>query len=176
MKSPINLGCALWARGTGLWYCGLSLVSAAVDLQVHVFLILRYRYVIKSTTSSLGDSSLEASCDTCRSFMAGNRIELGPLGILLLEPSVHWNEVLLQLGQSANPLPMSASLIPKSPSHSCTESCLEKSQLTYVTKPQLCVIVHVQSTKGVDSVCTEMKVISCSLSSLTSKALTRVFE
>lgn len=136
------------SQGTGLWHCGLSLVSAAVDLQMHVFLILRYRCVITLTTSSLEASSLETSCDICRSFMAGNSIELGPLGIRLLEPSVHWNEVLLQLGQFANPLPMSASLIPKSPSHSCTESCLGKSQLTYVTKPQLCFIVHVQSTKG----------------------------
>lgn len=56
---------------------------------MHVFLILRGRYVIKSPPTSLGVSSLEASCDICRSFMAGNSIELGPVEILLLDPNMH---------------------------------------------------------------------------------------
>lgn len=92
-----------------------------MEEQVYVFMILRSRYVIKSTPSSLGASSLEASCDICRSFVAGNSVELGLVGILLLEPSMHRSKVLLQLGQFADSL-TSAFLIPKSSSHSCTQS------------------------------------------------------
>lgn len=59
---------------------GVSVVSESVEVPVHV-LIPSCRYVIKSTPSSPGASSLEVSCDTCRSFMAGNSTELDPVGI-----------------------------------------------------------------------------------------------
>ena len=67
----------------------VSNFTAAMKALVYVFMILRSRFVIKSTPSSLGISSLEVSCDICRSFMTGNSIELGPVGILLLEPNMH---------------------------------------------------------------------------------------
>lgn len=81
--------CALLSESSSQVLCrGVSVVSESVEVQVHVFLILSCRYVIKSTPSSLGASSLEVSCDTCRSFMAGNSTELDPVGILLLEPNM----------------------------------------------------------------------------------------
>lgn len=99
------------------------------------------------------------SCDVC-SFMAGNCIELGPVGILLSEPNIHGIKVLLQLGQFSTLFLMSASLIPKSPSHSCTQCCPGESRLTYVSEPQLCFIFPVQYAKGWSHYVQETKVLS----------------
>lgn len=92
--------------------------------------------------------------------MAGKSIELGPVGILLSEPSVHGIKVLLQLGQFSTLFLMSASLVPKSPSHSCTHCCPGESRLIYVSKPQLCFIFPVQYVKGWSHDVQETKVFS----------------
>lgn len=56
---------------------------------VYVFLTNRSRCIIKLTLHSPEVSAIELSRNMYRSFMAGSSIELGPVGMFLLEPNIH---------------------------------------------------------------------------------------
>lgn len=80
--------------------------------------------------------------------MAGNSIELGPMGMLLLDPTCTEIKSYCCWDNLQTLLLTSAPLIPKSQSHSSAQGCLGRSQLPYASKPRLYFIVHGQSIMG----------------------------